>query len=375
MSVPGTQGEIRALTGVRAYAAIWVMALHLPFSQGVMPHVQLGAIARHGAWGVDIFFILSGFILSLLYASRFQRGGFAGEYRRYLAARFARIYPLHLLTLAILAVYFVPRTLEGQFFPGFGLRQLAQNLSLVHGWGYAERLNWNYPSWSISCEWFAYLLLAPALVLGLRRWQPASCLLLALALWTALVLALHAIGTEVRHQTTEWGVPRILAEFTLGYALYRIHAAVKLTPRTSDGLALAGSAGIVALCFMPALAEWWLAPAAGALLLGLAQTGPVGEAIFGNRLAVFWGERSYAIYMLHALVQIFSNLVLQALDLTVLPPQGGWLLLGALVVTVLLASHLAYTAFEIPARVWLRNRLQGPAREREPPAQPEAALR
>lgn len=371
MSTPGPVGEIRALTGIRAYAAVWVMLLHLPFSQGVMPHIRLGPIVEHGAWGVDIFFILSGFILSLLYAPRFQQGAFAPAYRSYITARFARIYPLHLAALALLAVVYLPRALsDDPSSPGFGLRQLALNLSLLHGWGYADRLNWNYPSWSISCEWFAYLLLTPALVLGLRRWTPALCVVLALTLWTGVFVAVHSVGDEIRHQTIEWGVPRILAEFTLGYALYRVYLRVQLRPRVADALVLGGFAAIMALCVLPASAEWALAIAASALLLGLAQAGPIGQALFANRTAVFWGERSYAIYMLHAVVQIFSNLLLQATSLTALAPPAAWLLFAGLIGTVLIASHLAYTWLEMPTRIWLRDRLQGsPSRSREGEAQ------
>lgn len=361
---PGGTGEIRALTGVRAYAAAWVMLLHLPFSVGVIPHVQLGAIAAHGAWGVDLFFVLSGFILSLLYVPRFQSRGLAAAYRNYLAARFARIYPLHLATLALLAAYFVTRRLlEGEAPGGFGLRALAMNVTLLHGWGYVDRLTWNYPSWSISAEWFAYLLLTPALALGLRRVGAWSCVMIAMGLWSLLFSFASETDQSIREMTISWAIPRITAEFTLGYALYRIYALVRLTPALADATVAAGLIGLLALCFLPREAEWFLAPALACIILGLARSGPLGSAVFGNRFAVFWGERSYSIYMLHAVVQILSSMALIHLDMRTLPPAAAWALFLALIGIVLLGSHLAYQWIEVPLRTRLRAVL-----ERRPPA-------
>jgi peptidoglycan/LPS O-acetylase OafA/YrhL len=349
--------EIPALTGIRAYAAIWVMLLHLQFSSGVM--LDLGPVIKHGFWAVDVFFVLSGFILSLLYAQRFETGVRA-VYRDYLVARFARIYPLHLAALLFLLACF---TVRGQVVdtphpPGFDMRHFWLNLGLLHAWGYADQLSWNYPSWSISCEWFAYLLLTPLLSLGLRRWSAPACLLLAALGWAGLYLAVHAQGDRIGELTISWAVLRIAVEFTLGYALYRIHARYRWHVALSDVMALTGLGGIVLLTLLPAVHEIWLAPAIALLLLGLARSGPLGQRLFANRVAVFWGERSYSIYMLHAVVQIVSNLTLGFFDLELSRGATPWLLLLVLSSSVLLASHLAYLWIELPARNGLRGWLQ-----------------
>lgn len=349
--------EIRTLTGVRAYAAIWVMLLHLPFSVGVLPHVTLGPIARHGAWGVDLFFVLSGFILSLLYVPRFQAQGLRKVYRNYLVARFARIYPLHLVTLVILAVYFISRRVFTDEPPmgAFGLRSLVANATLLHGWGYVDRLTWNYPSWSISAEWFAYLLMTPALACGLRRLSTLGSILVAFSLWTALYMVVHDQDQRIHELTISWAIPRIVAEFTLGYALYRMYERITLMPNAADFLVAIGIGGLLTLCFLPDSAEWFLAPVLAVLILGLAKEGPFARALFGNRLAVFWGERSYAIYMVHAVVQIFNAMILIHLEWENLTATQGWALFFALIAVVLVASHLAYEWIEVPWRVRLRK--------------------
>lgn len=373
--MPAQQEHLPALTGLRAFAAVWVMLLHLQHGIGLKGHVLLGPLVNHGFWAVDIFFVLSGFILSLIYAPRFERGLDGREYWTYLSARFARIYPLHAFALAALGAYYLggwalaDRTLP----PGFSLGNLALNLSLLHGWGLADRLSWNYPSWSIGTEWFAYLVMLPLLARGLRRAAAITAVLAAAALWTAVYGLVHATGETVGSQSVDWGLPRIAAEFTLGYALYRLYPSLRIGRRASDALVIGALLAIGALALAPAALEWLLAPAIAALIAGLVRPGTLGRAVFANRTAVFWGERSYSIYMLHAVVQIYCSIALQHLGLTALSAGAAWALAAAQVVGVLVASHLVYGHVELPLRTRLRGVLAPHARVAAGESRPDAA--
>lgn len=360
MSEPARIQNIPALTGLRAYAAIWVMLLHLQHGIGVRGELSFGPLIDRGGWAVDIFFVLSGFILSLLYAGRFEAQVRPREWASYLAARFARIYPLHLFALLLLAgYYFSLRIVDDTPLPaGFSEKNFLLNLTLLHGWGFADRLSWNYPSWSIGTEWFAYLVMLPLLARSLRRAPPAAALLLGLAGWSVLYLLIHANGQTIGTQSVKWGIARIAVEFTLGYALYRIHIWRRPTAGQADALALAGLASILALGFAPAAFEWALAPAVCALILGLASAGPVARGLFAGPRAVFWGERSYSIYMLHAVVQIFCNLLLLHLGLADLSRGAAWALLALQAALVLWVSHLAYERLELPMRSRVREALE-----------------
>ena len=115
-----------------------------------------GVVAK-GYLGVELFFTLSGFILCHVYLDSVADGGF--RYFGFLWARLARIYPLHLATLAgvgvmALAAQAAGRTIEASV---LSWSSLPANLLLVHAWGFAPVAGWNHPSWSISAEWFAYL--------------------------------------------------------------------------------------------------------------------------------------------------------------------------------------------------------------------------
>src|ERR1700744_4959496 len=84
--------DIPALTGLRGVAALWVVLFHMELETPI-------PIIEKGYLGVDIFFILSGFILMHVYADRKEF-----NYNEFVRARLARIYPLHMLSLVVLGI-------------------------------------------------------------------------------------------------------------------------------------------------------------------------------------------------------------------------------------------------------------------------------
>src|SRR3954454_5117621 len=135
--------ELLPLTAIRGLAAWWVVLFHLRFLLAPwIPAAALAALAR-GNLAVDLFFILSGFVMALNYGERIGAGG-AAAYGDFLFRRFARIYPLHLLILLGFAAYAVAAV-------RFGTVRLAdqswgyfvQSLFLVQNWGFAGEARWN----------------------------------------------------------------------------------------------------------------------------------------------------------------------------------------------------------------------------------------
>ena len=166
--------RIDALTGIRAFAALAVLIYHYQF------YFLTGRISDYGYLGVDLFFILSGFVIAHAHLGEFASLHWATILRFY-GLRLARIYPVHFVILiglvctVITAGHFgVAAHLPSQF----TANSLWANLLLIHAWG-PWPLSWNFPAWSISCEWAAYLL-CPLLCFGLIRITRASQ-----ALWPA----------------------------------------------------------------------------------------------------------------------------------------------------------------------------------------------
>src|SRR5258706_2626883 len=148
--------EIRPLTSIRGIAAMAVVLYHFQgnFSYEFYLHKSTLLFSRGYLW-VDFFFLLSGFILSHVHAEEFNRG--LTTYRTFLFKRIARAYPLHVFTLFVLLLPACWPTVQAMQ-DRRTVASFVSNLLLVQAWGPTSHLSWNYPSWSISDEWAAYLL-------------------------------------------------------------------------------------------------------------------------------------------------------------------------------------------------------------------------
>src|ERR1051325_8120140 len=88
--------HIKPLTALRFFAAYWVVLYH--YWPKLATSWAMPAVLQKGYLGVELFFTLSGFILCHVYLSSVGDGRF--KYGSFLWARLARVYPLHLATLA-----------------------------------------------------------------------------------------------------------------------------------------------------------------------------------------------------------------------------------------------------------------------------------
>jgi peptidoglycan/LPS O-acetylase OafA/YrhL len=198
--------DLPQLTGLRGLAALLVLFGHVKTPEGVTLDFWFAdPFSQFGGFGVDVFFVLSGFILCHVYADRL----FADRsvLREYCIARFARIYPLHVLTLILmLGARFV--SLHMGITPteasGYSLDSVFLSLLLISEWVGAVAPNPG--SWSISVEFANYLLFAfiVPLLSRLRRWSP-------------LVVVLSAVVLSV---IDDWRFVRGIDEFVMGCAAF-----------------------------------------------------------------------------------------------------------------------------------------------------------
>jgi peptidoglycan/LPS O-acetylase OafA/YrhL len=137
----------------------------------------VGELIHWGWLAVDLFFILSGFIMMHVHGEEFR--SFSMERaRRFLALRFIRIYPAHAIVLLLhVPLYFVAVALGMHLNQdAFSTRAFVLSAFMLNGWGFPGSEGWNVPSWSVSSEWFAYLMF-PVLALLVwrvqRRWTAA----------------------------------------------------------------------------------------------------------------------------------------------------------------------------------------------------------
>ncbi len=357
MTVPRTQ--LDALTGARGLAAWFVVLYHIRLAASATLPDPVMAVLAKGYLAVDLFFVLSGFVMWLTYADAFRQRGLSAA-PDFLWRRFARIYPLHIAVLGATLAYALALSFAGKANADqYPMAELPLHVLLIQNWGFTSRLSWNDPSWSISTEIAAYLLLPLAAVTLFRRdWSPLLCAGGALAFALLLDAWFTARGAPTMGlDIVTNGLPRCLAGFFSGVLM----AMAWQQARQSQAATTLATATILAasIGYLTALARESLAFPIGfsALVYLLAATSARRRNPLTSRLAVHLGDISYSTYLAHFLLWIvFKHLFVADPANVPLPLIAGFLAL------VYLASRLLYALVEAPGRRWLQSRSPVPAR-------------
>jgi peptidoglycan/LPS O-acetylase OafA/YrhL len=227
-----THRYLSNLTPLRGIAALWVVVFHFRtlVVQFIKPERTL--ILEKGYLMVDLFFIMSGFIIYHVYQKSFQEKITAGHFRKFIVARFARVYPLHLFTLLFLIIFIAANKWWSIIDDP---KAILPNLLLLHSFGTSKIFTWNIPSWSISAEWWAYMAFPPVALFIARRKKLSA---IVLGLFVALVyLSIMfwiprkdpfdptAVVPHNLDVSYDFGFLRGLAGFVSGVLLYKIYEA------------------------------------------------------------------------------------------------------------------------------------------------------
>jgi len=339
---------LKRLTGIRAIAAIFVVCFHFGDDFAVLFHPigYLRSVYRSGDVGVDLFFILSGFILSLNYLDAFESFSFR-EYLDFLRARLARIYPVHLFTLLLLGALVVSARHYGIHVPSENHTRFTffTNLLLVQVWPFFFRgLNWNLPAWSISAEWFVYLFF-PLLALRIAKAKKPLY-------WSNLLLAIFLISSTwgVR-ALLSWSLLRVTCEFFAGCMLYRVYGAGVRCP-VSPGLSGLLSISICVFCVQYGFTKSFVLPVLALLIWGLAEN---SSGILSGSTAVYWGKVSYSLYMTHGICQLVLDRTLPVARFEHAAPIVRLAIIAAYMAVIVVASIATFHLVEEPARKWFRR--------------------
>lgn len=312
--------EIKGWTSLRAFAAIWVVLLHY----GLYIDFEAPKWMLSGSLAVDLFFVLSGFVMGHIYIQKIAGGSFS--YKSFLWKRFARLYPVFLATTLgyIILLVLDPKN-QGQLADRLNGFDLFVNAAMLQAFNLTERLTLNYPSWSISAEMFAYLLfpLMGIWIIGIKR--PGWALISVIICLAALSVADYVISDGLRYSTDVHGVRvqdeginiffertydfsllRVSSEFLLGLSFYRClqmseHSALRRFLEPMPALLIAalivgslyvGISLITVLLFAFLIASVFV------------------RGVDCGRFVNYVGAISYSIYMGHALVQLqFHTLI------------------------------------------------------------------
>lgn len=359
--------RLEALTSLRFLAALQVILFHL----------KVERIASGGPWwyqnfagigyiGVNFFFVLSGFILVYIYAANDIDPG------RFWKARFARIYPAYVFSLAVTApfFFFAVHRLNLPFF-AWSERHLAfaalLTLCLLQAWSPQGALTWNPVCWSLSVEAFFYFLF-PFLLRPIRTFSGRMLLfgisvfsLISLGISVSYILVHPDGAAKVNSSavTLLWKNvmsfnPLVrLPEFIVGALTGLLFLRRKNNPAFGSICVLAGSALIALITALvtkipnPLISAGLLSPAFAAIIFGVAQQ-PRWTGVLALRPLVLLGEASYSLYLLHSFVmtKAFASTRYLPHEIRVV----------VCVAAAVGASIVAHKFVEEPARRWLRPR-------------------
>ena len=376
-------GEIKALSGLRIVAAVWVVLFHFrPWLDVSAPGFRsaLAPVINCGAQGVDLFFILSGFVLTWNYLDRMGESFSMKATLHFLWLRLARVWPVYVVTLH-LALAWIIFTLYVGHLPSPVADQLsavsyARQVLLVQLWfqPFFDGSSWDGPAWSISAEWLAYLLFG-VVVLAIFRIARATrvrgLLWLAVAACLPPTLLLLATG----HFYTPWSwLPRIVMQFTAGALAC---AAVRKMQLSDAGQRRAGYLSVV-LCaciigilyFLDAypvakvsdssgLVDVLFVPLVASLAVGIGSL----PRLLSTRIMVYGGYISFSLYMVHEIVHTAWNWFTAQFEIILTPSWSAKLIMVGVFAVAFLGAVLLYHFVEEPARIWMRNMVK----ERQPP--------
>lgn len=348
--------NIKPLTALRFFAAFWVVLYHYwPNLSAAAPPAVIGK----GYLGVEAFFTLSGFILCHVYLQGFGTGTF--KYGDFLWNRLARVYPLHLVTLAGVGLMAFAAGLAGIVVDQNMLAwsALPANLLLVQAWGFAPVSGWNHPSWSISAEWFAYLTFP---VFAFAAWKLRARPRLAVGLALALIAALYPLfqtlaGFPLTEATIRWGFLRIVPCFAYGCALHALWRSGAVTGRYSGVAAcFAGAAVLLAVHFKAP--DQVIVMTLGGLIVALAGVAATGSRFATQAPFVYLGEISYSTYMIcipWKILAVNAALKLLKIDTDQLPFYAWLLIVAALVPLSALSYHIVEKPMRERMKAWAKG--------------------
>ncbi|WP_426130128.1 acyltransferase family protein [Pararhizobium sp. PWRC1-1] len=359
MASSTTTPKFLALESLRGFAALAVVLHHLSYDS----FLTNNSFAKHAYLMVDFFFVLSGFVIALNYANRLSSKAEIVTFQR---RRFWRLYPLHFFTLMVflliecLKYAFEQRTGVISNVPAFSTSDgsaFFANLFLLQG-VVLNRTTFNLPSWSISVEFWTYLVFA--LTIGFFRLR----LMTAAALSIGAAAVLLYLEQGMLETQPIFALVRCIYSFFLGscvaflfvrgsYRVGSLTALLFLACSVAGVWYLGGTRAEIALPVLFAMTIFVVA--------GLKQAS-AARRVLEYPAFVWLGTVSYSIYMTHSIVGWVVTQVLRfGLKLPTVAAENGYVgvqlsreaSLGVAllsIVAVLLTSWVTYKYIEDPFR-------------------------
>ncbi len=365
----------------RGICAMIVMLGHfLTFFRNEMTY---GIVVANNYLCVDFFFVLSGFVMAYTYWGKIRT---AADVARFTVVRWGRIYPLHAFMLVLfLGLEYARSVVEGDaMFSGIykSLPTYIGNIFLVQAMGVFNHVSWNIPSWSISVEFFTYIVFAVLILLVGTKYR--NIVFGAIIVMSPIALLLLGGRYECDY-TYDYGFLRCLTGFFAGVLTCRLYQ------HSRDKLSAIGHNHATCLEAMMLLAAYlffrnvdntylsYISPLlfSVCVLVFALEKGMI-SSFLKARPFLYLGALSYSLYMTHAFVQrvmvngidivekhVGLDIVKKSVNLE--DPSdaapyfdvsiaSSWGLTVVMVGAVVVFSTLTYYFIEKPSYKWIKNR-------------------
>jgi peptidoglycan/LPS O-acetylase OafA/YrhL len=377
------------LTPVRGIAALLTVIFHINIVfWGDMVPASGSPLMSHMYLMVDFFFILSGFIMCHVYGNRFTKNVRTAEFKKFTIARFSRVYPLHLVTLVFMIfVLFIFAKLG---VPENALLQaddnpysVFTNLFLLQAMNFNKWFTWVHASWSISTEWWAYMifpfLVAPFFRLN-SRGRAIICILCVAGYVCSSWFLAPLVTTPVEFhwspvKPTDWslnlayqyGFARCICGFILGMMTHHAFRDSWGKKILGNGWAMVlfTAAAFVSMHF--SLPDFVIVSFFPFIILAGAYGSDGINKIFATKPLQRLGDWSFSIYLIHQPFLILITFAwaklspVQPNNLNQWESHGlgmplTWLICFILIIPILFISYLSYRFIENPSRKWLNSK-------------------
>ncbi|UFH54472.1 acyltransferase [Spirosoma sp. KNUC1025] len=301
--------RFRAVDSFRGMAAIMVILFHLQ-------HLDVLAgnafIAKSDIF-VDFFFVLSGFVIT---HSNYNKITSLASIKSFALRRFKRLYPLHLFTLLLVLLFelfrfgvdrYAVRLTNRVFGPDKTFLSFLANLTLTQSLGLFDGVTWNGPSWSISVEFYTYIVWTLLLVLFCKNLWIICTLCFSLIAW--FIVQHH--GSIIYNY--DYGFVRCLYSFLIGMLAYRLSRRIVIEEsywQSSFAELLLLTLALFSVSSFTHTESWMMPLLFAVVIVVFSQeNGMISRFLASDRLE-FLGKLSYSYYLNHTVVLAAMDILL-----------------------------------------------------------------
>jgi peptidoglycan/LPS O-acetylase OafA/YrhL len=362
------------LNALRGAAAFFVASFHY-----IEPYGRLNSLFYNSAIFVDLFFVLSGFVIYKGYQRKI-RNRIVGA-KQFAFLRLMRLYPVHVAIMFAWLLFVGAKILASNLY-GLGdprddgalVWQFFENLFLINAYGFSGQINWNFPTWSVSAELFAYLVFYIFLSIfrdlngqRLTFWLPAF-LVAAFCYLALYFIGLHQEHPDLVYRHSDFGFLRGAAGFFAGVTLSQVNPGrfVKQRSYFTDSM--------TELLLVFAVL-WFVTISNDSFVLQVAtvsmfvvvigyfsgQSQGLVSQFLNTGIMQHFGRISYSFYLWHVFVLLIVTDIFQFVLGAEMNAKGyvvgdaKWLVIGTAFAITCVISSITYQLIEEPFRRWSKG--------------------